>query len=30
MVKNKKIQSFKSLTPTEAFKLIKEHKNDLN
>ncbi len=30
MVKNKKIQSFKSLTPIEAFKLIKEHKNDLN
>ena len=30
MSENKKIQLFKSLTPTEAFKLIKEHVNDPN
>jgi len=30
MSENKKIQLFKSLTPTEAFKLIKEHENDPN
>ena len=30
MSENKKIQLFKSLTPIEVFKLIKEHENDPN
>jgi rhodanese-related sulfurtransferase len=30
MSENKKIQATNSLTPKEAFKLIKEHKNDSN